>query len=84
MLRDHWFKHGDQKSDVRVGAIFRHAMSGNAVETAKVVEVGRDSLGIPHVTYDLKVEKGRLAAYEERRTLGLESFKSRFEETVRD
>ncbi len=83
MLPRHWFRHETGKCDnIKVGAIFRHKLPGDIVETAKVVEIGPDPLGIPHVTYELQVEKSRFTKFEARRTLGLQSFTERFEETV--
>jgi hypothetical protein len=46
------------------------------------VDVGPDALGIPHVTYDVSVERARLAKYEERRTLGLQTFAERFRDAM--
>ena len=83
MLPRHWFKHETEKCDnIKVGAIFRHKLPGDIIETAKVLEIGPDPLGIPHVTYELQVEKSQFAKYQARRTLGLQSFSERFEETV--
>jgi len=76
------FRKNAEVPEVQVGATFRHTSAGNVVETAKVVDVGEDPQGVRHVTYDLKVEKARFAAYEERRTLGLESFSEHFQEAV--
>jgi hypothetical protein len=34
------------------------------------------------VTYDVSVERARLAKYEERRTLGLQTFAERFRDAI--
>src|SRR3546814_9952242 len=78
MLAAHWFKQPVKADSIKVGGVYKLAHEGNIVEIAKVVDVGRDALGIPHVTYDVSVERARLAKYEERRTLGLQSFAERF------
>ena len=82
MLAAHWFKQPARTDEIKVGSIYKRAHEGNIVETAKVIDVGPDALGIPHVTYEVSVERARLAKYEERRTLGLESFAERFRESI--
>lgn len=82
MLADHWFKQPLKTDAVKVGSVYKLAHEGNIVEIAKVVDVGPDALGIPHVTYDVSVERARLAKYEERRTLGLQTFAERFRDAV--
>src|SRR3546814_11490031 len=82
MLAAHWFKQPVKADSIKVGGVYKLAHEGNIVEIAKVVAVGRDALGIPHVTYDVSVERARLAKYEERRTLGLQSFAERFRDAI--
>ncbi|GAB4367660.1 MAG: hypothetical protein Kow00114_26470 [Kiloniellaceae bacterium] len=82
MLAAHWFKQPLKADAIKVGSVYRLAHEGNIVEIAKVVDVGPDALGIPHVTYDVSVERARLAKYEERRTLGLQSFAERFRDAI--
>lgn len=82
MLAAHWFKQPLKADAVKVGSVYRLAHQGNIVEIAKVVDVGPDALGIPHVTYDVSVERARLAKYEERRTLGLQTFAERFRDAI--
>jgi len=83
MLAEHWFKQTRKLDSVKVGSVYKLAHEGNIVEVAKVVDVGPDALGIPHVTYDVSVERARLAKYEERRTLGLQTFSERFREAIK-
>jgi len=82
MLAEHWFKSPLKADNIKVGAVYKLAHEGNIVEVAKVVDVGPDALGIPHVTYDVSVERARLAKYEERRTLGLQTFAERFRDAI--
>ena len=82
MLAGNWFKQPVKADSVKVGSIYKLAHEGNIIEVAKVVDVGPDALGIPHVTYVVSVERARLAKYEERRTLGLQSFAERFREAI--
>ncbi len=61
------------KPSVMEGATYRRVYSGNIVETARVLSIARDPAGIPHVRYELNIDRAcnRIA---ERRTLALESF----------
>lgn len=80
MAQSLWFKGGKREQDVQVGSVFRHRINRNIVETAEVLEIAEDSLGIPHVTFEVKVEKAHFAGFNERRTLGLQSFYDLFHE----
>lgn len=82
MLASHWFKQPVKADSIKIGSVYKTANQGNIVEIARVIDVGPDALGIPHVTYDVSVERARLAKYEERRTLGLQSFAERFREAT--
>ena len=70
--------------DVREGATYRHKRPGELTETAKVVHVGPDAMGITHVRYRVMVECPRehRANFEESRTLNIETFSDYFFETV--
>jgi hypothetical protein len=82
MMSSRWFKIAKRERDVKIGSVFRHRLAGNATETATVLGVEEDFMGIPHVIYDLRVEKFQKAAYRDRRTLALESFSDYFEESL--
>ncbi|MGE4350661.1 MAG: hypothetical protein AB7E52_00555 [Bdellovibrionales bacterium] len=69
---------------VEVGASYRRVGSGAFVETAYVLEVASDKLGIPHVRFQLQVARGACRPTVETRTLSLEAFQSRFRDRVRD
>ena len=69
-------------SCIKVGTTFRHRLPGNGIETAYVVDISPDYVGVPHVIYDLCLEVSYLDPQFERRTLALESFNERFEELV--
>lgn len=75
---------GEKPVSVCVGSVFQHIGPGNLIETAKVVEIDTDPMGIPHVRYDLTVERNKLhmSDLDTRRTLNLETFASRFSELV--
>ena len=75
---------GEKPVSVCVGSVFRHTGPGNVIETAKVVEIETDPMGIPHVRYDLTIERNkmRMTDLDTRRTLNLRTFASRFSEPV--
>ena len=85
-----WFNRGaargkrEQKPlrEIKAGDILRHRLRSNGIETAYVVHVQRDQVGVPHVIYDCCLEVSHLAPLFERRTLALESFNERYEEQV--
>lgn len=71
--------------DVRSGAIFRRKGPGDLIETAKVIQVEPDALGIPHVSFDVKIEKVKndKSTFKARRTLNLMTFSTHFPEAVK-
>jgi hypothetical protein len=78
------FKTSEKLLDVREGATYRHTGPGEFTETAKVVHVGPDAMGITHVRYRVRVASARerKANFEESRTLNIETFSDYFSETV--
>ncbi len=72
----------DPKKRVKVGSKYRHTGPGDITETAKVITVGPDPMGIPHVVYHVLIERGQQRQIEEQRTLNLQSFNERYSETV--
>lgn len=71
--------------DVHAGGTYRHKGSGNVVETAQVLDVGPDAMGIPHVRYKVLVERSREkhTRFEAVRTLNLETFSTHFCEALK-
>ena len=74
----------NQVSPVEVGASYRRTGAGAFVETARVLEVAPDKLGIPHVRFQLQVVRGACRPSIETRTLSLEAFQSRFKDRIRE
>ena len=72
----------DLADRIKVGSTYRHAGPGDIIETAKVIDVGPDPMGIPHVVYRVEIERGQQRQCVERRTLNLQSFSERFSEIV--
>ncbi|MDX9689429.1 MAG: hypothetical protein EOM37_01900 [Proteobacteria bacterium] len=69
---------------VEIGARYRRKGTGYFVETAQVLEVSEDKMGIPHVRFELYVMRGIGQATVETRTLSLEAFQTRFKERLSD
>lgn len=82
------FKASDKPRDkpckVREGASYRHRGPGELTETAKVLHVGPDPMGIPHVRYHVMVESecDHSANFEDSRTLNIETFADYFSEPL--
>ena len=74
----------DELPNVRPGGLYRHSDTGTVVETAQVIDVGPDTMGIPHVRYKVLVERSREkhTHFEAIRTLNLRTFASHFSEAV--
>ena len=74
----------DELPDVQPGGLYRHSDTGNVVETAQVIDVGPDTMGIPHVRYKVVVARSREkhTHFEAVRTLNLRTFASHFSEAV--
>jgi hypothetical protein len=73
------------RQDIRVGGIYRHSGPGNVVETAKVIDVAPDAMGIPHVRFEVQVEQSRVrqTRFAATRTLNLETFADYFFEPIK-
>ncbi len=74
----HWFKNTSRQQEVKVGDVFRNIRRGNIIETAKVLDIVPDSMGVPHVHFRISIESGHQECFQEERTLGLTSFAERF------
>lgn len=69
---------------IEVGASYRRFGHGALIETACVLEIVSDKMGIPHVRFQLEVARGTGSPSFEVRTLALEAFQSRFREKVKN
>ena len=76
------FKHTASKTEVKVGSVFQNIRRNNIIETAKVLDIVPDSLGVPHVHYQVSVHSAHQECFEEQRTLGMESFAERFSKLI--
>ena len=77
-------KPATDRREVQIGGTYRHEGPGNVIETAKVIDVGPDAMGIPHVRYEVEVAQSRVrqTRFATVRTLNLETFTDYFAELV--
>ena len=73
-----WFKSGTRQQEVKIGGVFRNIRKSNVVETARVLDIVPDSVGIPHVHFMVSVGSTHQECFQEHRTLGLATFAERF------
>ncbi len=73
-----WFKSGVRRQEVKIGGVFRNIRKGNIVETARVLDIVPDPMGVPHVHFMVSVGSTHQACFQEHRTLGLATFTERF------
>lgn len=71
-----------RRVEVREGLVFRTRTTNGMLETARVLSVAQDPMGISHVSYELTIERSEALRYDYRRTLNLESFIDRYQEPV--
>jgi hypothetical protein len=67
---------------VRPGSRFRRANSGNVTETARVLSVATDTVGIPHIRYEITFERPHWLVTDGPRILSSQSFAATYKETV--
>ncbi len=74
----------EELPDIRPGGTYRHLGPGSITETAKVIDVGPDSMGIPHVRYEVLVERSTVhhTHFAAVRTLNLQTFSHHFVEAL--
>ena len=76
-------KRGNLIEYIKPGSIFRCNHVGNEVKTAKVLAVGTDSYGIPHVRYHVSFPRPNRPFIDEGpRMLALKTFADRYSERV--
>jgi hypothetical protein len=75
------FWHRRKQHDIAEGAAFRHPLPGAVVETARVLSLRSDLLGIPHVRFMVSYEQSeRTILQDGPRILSLTAFASRYRE----
>lgn len=73
-----WFKSGVHQTDVKIGGVFRNIRKGNIIETARVLDIVPDPMGVPHVHFTVSIRNAHQECFREQRTLGLTTFSERF------
>ncbi len=73
-----WFKSGARQPEIKVGGVFRKILRGDMIETAKVIDIVPDSMGVPHVHFTVSIRSAHQECFREQRTLGLTTFSERF------
>jgi hypothetical protein len=77
------FKRGEQLEYIKRGSQFRRVLTDRTVETAEVMSVHTDSLGIPHVRYKVDFLRPNRQRYVEgTRVLAVRSFFDLYQERV--
>ncbi|WP_026986429.1 hypothetical protein [Fodinicurvata fenggangensis] len=65
-------------SEIEAGRVYRSHPANGVVETARVLSVMPDRLGIQHVHFRVKVQQKAYDWFEDSRTLNMTSFMERF------
>ena len=70
---------------IELGGVYRRVRANNLVETARVLAVTTDNVGIPHVRVDIRVDGPHYARISQgQRLLSLAAFAAAFTERVGD
>lgn len=82
-LRSFFFKRGKKLEYVRAGSTFQRVHNDKMVETARVLSVGTDSYGIPHVRFQVSFQRPNRNYFDGgARMLALKSFADQYRERV--
>jgi hypothetical protein len=76
------FKSNRENVEIFPGSLYRHTGKGQVVETAKVIAVGPDKQGIPHVRFEVSITRPSSRFFNDSRLLALNSFSRRYPERV--
>jgi hypothetical protein len=75
-----FFRISRPEEAIRPGLQFRRTNKDRTVETARVLNIDNDTLGIPHVRYELVIERAHRRFIEEPRILALKTFTDTYKE----
>ena len=78
------FKRCKDTARVKTGARFQRVRRDHTVETARVLSIASDPFGIPHVRFELSLERPRsLKSYVDgQRVLALNSFAEMYQDSM--
>ena len=84
LAMEHFFRSPAPPPEIKAGALYRRRGSRDMIETARVTAVGPDAMGIPHVRFDVLVERtqARRTGFADRRILSLQTFSDSFAEAL--
>lgn len=69
-----------RRHPVAEGQVYRRRGMDDSIETARVLSVGEDVLGIPHVRFRVSIQKAQTCYVDEERILSEECFTERYRE----
>ena len=73
------FKQGPDQDTIQAGSVYRRIRRDNTVETATVLAIREDSMGIPHVRYRVSFGRADQHIFEEGpRVLSLACFREQY------
>ena len=82
-LRGRRRRSDDETPFIEPGAVYRRVRANNLVETARVLAVTTDNVGIPHVRVDIHIDGPHYARISQgQRLLSLAAFAADFTERV--
>jgi len=82
-LRRRFRRGADEMPLIEPGAIYRRVRPNNLVETARVLAVTTDNVGIPHVRVDIRIDGPHYArSAQGQRLLSLDAFAADFTERI--
>lgn len=73
-----------RRQPVIPGAVYRRLAADDTVETARVLSVGEDIQGIPHVRFRVSIRRADIAYVDEERILSEACFAERYRERLED
>ncbi len=76
------FGRGLSGQDVTPGSVFCKNSAGDLVETARVLSVGKDGYGIPHVRFEVSFRHPSFSRVHDSRVLALSSFARQYPERM--
>jgi hypothetical protein len=76
-------RRGQEIELIKAGGVFRYRGNDDYVETAQVLGISSDATGIPHVRYQVLIERPNMGrSIEGPRLLNLRTFVERFSERL--
>lgn len=77
-----FFGRRHRRQPVTAGSVYRRVPSPNTIETARVLSIGTDVLGIAHVRFHVNIRQGHMDFVDEVRILNLDTFAQTYSERV--